>query len=92
MRERKRRSSRVFLAFNIALVILIVILDAVTPAGVVVGILLGVPIVLTSFLDDRKDVSIVFGLAMSDSSWRLYGDGVRPFRMSSGCRTGSSSC
>lgn len=64
MRERKRRSSRVFLAFNIALVILIVILDAVTPAGVVVGILLGVPIVLTSFLDDRKDVSIVFGLAM----------------------------
>ena len=63
MRERTRRSSRLFLAANLALVILIVCLDAATPAGVVVGILLGIPIVLASFLDERRDVQIVFILA-----------------------------
>lgn len=57
LRKPARGNFRSLLPFlNLAAILAILALDWITPAGVVVGILLGIPIGLTSVLDDPKQV------------------------------------
>lgn len=60
---RWRRDS-MLLAANLAAVVVVMVLDWATPAGVVVGMLACVPILVTSMLDQPRQVWIVAGLAM----------------------------
>ncbi|CAN5531622.1 hypothetical protein BH24GEM3_BH24GEM3_21190 [soil metagenome] len=60
---RRQRVSLLLLG-NVAAVLAVTALDWMMPAGVVVGVLACVPILLTSMLDDVRDVWLVAGLAI----------------------------
>ena len=59
------RRPRLLPALNLAAVVLISVLDWETPAGVVVGMLASIPIVLSSFTDDRRLVWLTFYVAVA---------------------------
>jgi signal transduction histidine kinase len=59
------RSSGGLPLLNAALVLGIAVVDWMTPAGIVVGLLLGIPIVLSSFADDSRQVWGTFLLALA---------------------------
>ncbi len=58
------RQASLLLLGSVASVLMVAALDWALPAGVVVGMLACVPILLTSMLDDVRDVWLVAGLAM----------------------------